>query len=356
MRLTCRQSSLIAIARQSGLLVFLLVLCVSRSAAWAQPEAAEQLTIGGGLPDYVSWSITGAGRWNYLSLEVANAGSRAVVFAVPSGTVFDPQSDGYQQMISLEDVSVSVAAGETRTIRLPAACIQFSARIPAPSVKYALSTLSGTSELDRFLADSGDVNVNLRQLAVWLITDDLGLSDFNAFYLGGDGYSSEAAFSAAIQALSLLREAGFDPERFRLFRNEPGIRWDMTQALPPDLDSSRSLMRSALQASIDRRPAMFHSLMDLELPYISRQLDGMPIVDAATAYDGAIDVLQELIDRGADIDAQDPMSGDTLLHRAARDGQSAVVELLLANGADTEIENDEGISASSILAAQRSGR
>lgn len=352
MRGTRRQSSLIAKARQSGLLVFLLVLCVSRSAAWAQPEAAEQLSIGGGLPDYFSWSITGAGRWNYLSLEVANTGSRAVVFSVPSGTVFDPLSDGYQRMISLEDVSVAVAAGETRTIRLPAACLQFSQRTPVPSVAYALSAFFGTSELDRFLAETGDVDVNLRQLAVWLITDDLGLSDFDAFYLGDDAYSSDAAFSAAIRALGLLREAGFDPERFRLFRGEPGIRWDMTQALPPDLDSSRSLTRAALQASLDQRPAMFHSLMDLELRYINRQLDGMPIVEAATAYDGALDVLQELINRGADIDAQDPISGDTLLHRAARDAQSAVVELLLANGASTEIENNEGISASSILAAQ----
>lgn len=349
-----RQRSLISLCQQSGLLVVLLVLAVVRSAAWAQAEVAEQFTIGDALPEFFSFTVTGSGRWNALSLEVANSGSRAVAFAVPSGTVFDPLAENYQRMISLQDVSVSVAAGETRTIRLPAACVQFYERVPARSVEFTLSSLSGTSDLDRFLADTRDVDVNVRQLAVWLLTDDLGFSDFDAFYAGSNEYSSSAALRASIQALGLLSDAGFDLERFRLFRDEPGIRWDMTQALPPNLGSSRSLMRTTLRASLDQRPAMFRSLLGLELAYIARQIDGMPITEAATAYDGALSVLQELIDRGADIDAQDSSSGDTLLHRAAREAQTDVIDLLLANGANPEIENNEGVTASMILAAQSS--
>jgi hypothetical protein len=301
MRIAGRQSSPMAVCRQPALLALLFVLSVLKSAAWGQSEAAALLIIGDALPDYFSYAVTGSGRWDALTLEVTNAGTRAVEFSVPSGTVFDPLADDYQRMISLRDVSVTVAAGETRTVRLPAACVQFFERVPARSVEFALSTLSGTSDLDRFLAETRGVDVNVRQLAVWLITDDLGLSDFDAFYVGDDSYSSSAAFSAALQALGLLSDAGFDLERFRLFRDEPGIRWDMTQALPPDLDSSRSLMRATLRASLHQRPAMFRSLMELELPYVARQIDGMPIAEAAGAYEGVLDVLQELIDRGADV-------------------------------------------------------
>jgi hypothetical protein len=128
----------------------------------------------------------------------------------------------------------------------------------------------------------------------------------------------------------------------------------MTRALPPNLGSSRSLVRTTLRASLDQRPAMFRSLLGMELPSIARQIVGMPITEAATAYDGALGVLQELIDRGADIDAQDSSSGDTLLHRAARDSQTDVIDLLLANGANPEIENSEGVTASVILAAKSS--
>jgi Ankyrin repeats (3 copies) len=344
-----------AVCRQAGLLALLFVLSILKSPAWGQSEAAVHLIIGDALPDYFSYVVTGSGRWDALTLGVTNAGTRAVEFSIPSGTVFDPLTADYQRMISLRDVSVSVAAGETRTIRLPAACVQFNQRVPTRSVGFTLSSLSGTSDLDRFLAETRGVDVNVRQLAVWLITDDLGLADFNAFYAGDDSYSSSAASSAALKALGLLSDAGFDLEQFRLFRDEPGIRWDMTQALPPDLDSSRSLMRTTLRASLDQRPAMFRSLMGLELPYVADQIDGMPLVDAVGAYEGVLDVLQELIDCGADVDAQNSISGDTALHRAARYGRADVVELLLENGANPEIENDEGMTAAAILAEQGAG-
>ena len=59
-------------------------------------------------------------------------------------------------------------------------------------------------------------------------------------------------------------------------------------------------------------------------------------------------VVECLLDRGADIDRQTPRSnrmgstGDTALHRGARAGALNALEALLERGADLHISNDSG--------------
>jgi ankyrin repeat protein len=58
------------------------------------------------------------------------------------------------------------------------------------------------------------------------------------------------------------------------------------------------------------------------------------------ASSGNIALVQQLLNRGADIKTEDP-NGITALHIAAKEGNTAVMQLLLNHGADTEAKDDD---------------
>src|SRR5688572_8356263 len=62
---------------------------------------------------------------------------------------------------------------------------------------------------------------------------------------------------------------------------------------------------------------------------------------AAAAWGDRLDVVEYLLDRGADVDAANA-HGDTALHRAATAGRAEVVKLLLRSGASRNCQNAEG--------------
>lgn len=70
---------------------------------------------------------------------------------------------------------------------------------------------------------------------------------------------------------------------------------------------------------------------------------GMTALDWA-AVKGHVEVVQFLLDNGADIDCRGSF-GDTPLIRAAGNGQLEVVKLLLAAGADVNAKNNGGRTA-----------
>jgi ankyrin repeat protein len=75
------------------------------------------------------------------------------------------------------------------------------------------------------------------------------------------------------------------------------------------------------------------------------------LVAAEWANDPLVrDTVHALLDRGADVslDAAGP-SGNTALHTAARYRFSAAAEVLLASGADADIENEAGTTAREML-------
>lgn len=72
-----------------------------------------------------------------------------------------------------------------------------------------------------------------------------------------------------------------------------------------------------------------------------------PTVDLSLfspAYDGQLNLVKEVVNKGVDINLQD-QNGETALHKAARKLHGEVVEYLVAQGADITIKNKNGESA-----------
>jgi len=58
--------------------------------------------------------------------------------------------------------------------------------------------------------------------------------------------------------------------------------------------------------------------------------------------DGNIKAVKQHLDAGADVNAKDDKFGFTPLHRAAGRGNKEVAELLIAEGADVNVKNEDG--------------
>ena len=60
-----------------------------------------------------------------------------------------------------------------------------------------------------------------------------------------------------------------------------------------------------------------------------------------TKFEEGVKILQILLDRGANIDAQDP-EGWAILHKAARETSEKTTRMLVKRGAKTRLKDDEG--------------
>ena len=104
-----------------------------------------------------------------------------------------------------------------------------------------------------------------------------------------------------------------------------------------------------LHASHDGMPGLVRLLLDHHADEYARDDDGNTALHFAAAR-GHVDVARLLLERGAEIDAQND-AGSTPLHRASeglREGNTVVLQLLLDHGADAQVRNLDGKSASEV--------
>jgi len=74
-----------------------------------------------------------------------------------------------------------------------------------------------------------------------------------------------------------------------------------------------------------------------------------------TAYDGQAQIVELLIQSGADVNALE-INGRTPLHDAANGGHLDVIDVLVRNGADLEAKDNEGMTPLMWGKISRSGR
>jgi hypothetical protein len=107
-------------------------------------------------------------------------------------------------------------------------------------------------------------------------------------------------------------------------------------------DYLRKWLTSMSSNRIEKRPALLHAivmgLLDGATNVNLRLKDGKTLLMLA-AFDGDTEIIKMLLERGADINAQEEKYGRTALGYAIWNGEAEVVRILLEAGADKSLKD-----------------
>ncbi|TFG61049.1 MAG: ankyrin repeat domain-containing protein [Spirochaetales bacterium] len=106
----------------------------------------------------------------------------------------------------------------------------------------------------------------------------------------------------------------------------------------------KALGRQLIYAIMETDQDEIKKLIDAGAPLDSPEIYDLTPLQAAR-YTGDYEILQLLLDMGADINNPASESGDTVLMDAAMDGDLGMVKFLVSRGADINLRNSSGISA-----------
>jgi ankyrin repeat protein len=113
-----------------------------------------------------------------------------------------------------------------------------------------------------------------------------------------------------------------------------------------DVSATDSAGRTALEYALMWNQADIVDLLIRSGADVDTDRSGAPgrtlLLDEARALDGSMGMARRLIEAGADIHVEDPVTGHTVLHYAARAGAMDVIEMLLSRDADVNARSHTG--------------
>lgn len=77
-----------------------------------------------------------------VAIRLANSGSSTETVTINAGTVLSPDTSGYQPMMLIQDIDLTIAAGDTEEFLLPVYCLAPSLSAPDGSVNYTVTTIT----------------------------------------------------------------------------------------------------------------------------------------------------------------------------------------------------------------------
>ncbi len=150
--------------------------------------------------------------------------------------------------------------------------------------------------------------------------------------------------AASKARMNLHDRNGFTPLAAASFQNKPlAVKALLDNGA--DINAVDSYGQTALFMSVlNKKPDIFNLLMEKKADF--------KIVETATGFtplhiavqNGSLNFVQQLIDAGANVNAQDIM-GITPLDQAAEGDNAGLVEYLLAKGADVKLKTKNGMTA-----------
>ncbi|GAA6106240.1 ankyrin-2b isoform X5 [Tachysurus ichikawai] len=136
---------------------------------------------------------------------------------------------------------------------------------------------------------------------------------------------------------NMPKETEDSPEEDNLYSNSDGsnLSWS-TETLS---DSNTSFLRAARAGNIDKVLEYLKGGVDI----CTCNQNGLNALHLA-AKEGHMDLVQELLDRGAAVDSATKQKGNTALHIASLAGQGDVVKTLVKRGADINAQSQNGFT------------
>ncbi|OAM90701.1 WD40 repeat domain-containing protein [Termitidicoccus mucosus] len=152
---------------------------------------------------------------------------------IPAGTYFVCDNPNAQNMVSTEDVRITLAESQTKTgaNAIPVACANRPKDIPGGSDHFTIGSLPNGDELAKLMAFLKGKNTAfaVKQAAVWILTDDADYEDLGKLIVRttriGDSRFSPISERRMIQepeaaaAMRLCADAGIDIKKKNIWSN-----------------------------------------------------------------------------------------------------------------------------------------
>ena len=120
-----------------------------------------------------------------IELRVANTSGETIVWTLPAGTRFVPNSGEAQTMMLLQQYVVTVSAGQSLVVCLPVYCLDAELDAPDSQYSYTLGEIETRGCLEEImeLTAGKDVSTYMIQLIIWECIETGTLSSENRAYL-----------------------------------------------------------------------------------------------------------------------------------------------------------------------------
>lgn len=304
-----------------------------------------------------------------VGVSLTNTTDSAVKVLVPAGVFFRSETRGVQDMVTTAPSETLVPANASTRLVAPAACADIHLGQPSSEHGLTLSREPLDPALAAVLARTADARIEVRQAAVWIVTDDASYSELTVLNVMNHQVAARGARLAA--------EAGVDLAERRIRRDFPFLLqqtasdgelavwlWnEMGRPKERVVSSDNVVPYLALAAGwggIALVEAMLADGADVNLRYTDYEGRSMtPLIAAG----GQQHMVERLIDAGAEIQAREMWPGvaesgsvgmaDFLIERgetppedlalltAAR-GQAPMIALLLEHGQSPLQADEEG--------------
>jgi len=283
-----------------------VVRAATRTIGPPTPTTARTLTLmdalAGGL---VAAQARGAGL-DAVMVVLERLVPESLEVVIPVGTFFVNHAGHEQDMVVVHKATVHLADQDIVTATVKSACANIYRSVPDEDSAFDIVISPEAENLQQLVAtiEQGNYTQVVKQIAVWVVTDDISRSALDNRYrramFGSSLISSPAASDQdVIRALWLVQEAGIPLEETTLFAERV------------------SLVRALANADTEVRDWAADCLdvhLDAILPYLCACLDD----DVADLREAAVVALGELGDPSAvDPLAQSLYDEDTYVRAAA---------------------------------------
>lgn len=166
-----------------------------------------------------------------VSLNLRNVSGDTLRVLIPAGTFFASSNASAQSMVATGNREVDIAAGEERFTSVDTACANLPLDIPDGTDTFTIVQAPPQADLARVAPFLGNETYDVKQAAVWIITDDATFDDLGIL-VSSSGYSD---FNMrvidehdAARAMQILQSAGIDLRRRSIWHD----REQLSEYLP----------------------------------------------------------------------------------------------------------------------------
>jgi hypothetical protein len=156
--------------------------------------------------------------------------SYPITVCVPIGSYFISARQSAQNMVTTTEIKVHLITDDWKSVSVPAACANRPRDIPGSGDTFTVQRSPHQQELARLMPvlDKAGVPYDVRQAAVWIVTDNADYDDMGILVSRSGVFSSKVIGEEdAARAMQICEEAGIDIKRKAIWKDRQRILYGL---------------------------------------------------------------------------------------------------------------------------------